>query len=161
MSATNKALNNKLKIEKLNSSSSQSDFGCSVGKWLGLGLWCLTPLSLAIPRILFSHEYTRGNGWIGRSMMLNATFNNMSVISWRSVLFVEEIGVPGENHNFYHIMLYRVDLVWAVFDLTTLVLLGNNCRNSYKSTNHTITTTTAPVVVGSSCLYIENENLSS
>jgi hypothetical protein len=29
----------------------------------------------------------------------NATFNNISVISWRSVLLVEETGVPGENHR--------------------------------------------------------------
>jgi hypothetical protein len=28
----------------------------------------------------------------------NATFNNISVISWRSVLLVEETGAPGENH---------------------------------------------------------------
>ena len=26
-----------------------------------------------------------------------ATFNNISVISWRSVLLLEETGVPGEN----------------------------------------------------------------
>jgi hypothetical protein len=32
-------------------------------------------------------------------MMFNATFNNISVISRRSVLFVEEIGVPGENRR--------------------------------------------------------------
>jgi len=32
-------------------------------------------------------------------MMFNATFNNISVISWWSVLFVEETGVPGENHR--------------------------------------------------------------
>jgi hypothetical protein len=31
-------------------------------------------------------------------MVFNATFNNISAISWRSVLFVEETGVPGENH---------------------------------------------------------------
>jgi len=31
-------------------------------------------------------------------MVLNATFNNISVISWRSVLLVEETGKPGENH---------------------------------------------------------------
>jgi len=31
-------------------------------------------------------------------MAFNATFNNISVISWKSVLLVEEIGVPGENH---------------------------------------------------------------
>ena len=31
-------------------------------------------------------------------MMFNATFNNISVISWQSVLLVEEPRVPGENH---------------------------------------------------------------
>jgi len=32
-------------------------------------------------------------------MAFNATFNNTSVISWRSVLLVEEIGVSRENHR--------------------------------------------------------------
>jgi len=32
-------------------------------------------------------------------MVFNATFNNISVISWRSVLLVEKIGIPGENHR--------------------------------------------------------------
>jgi len=31
-------------------------------------------------------------------MVLNATFNNISVISWPSVLLVEKTGVPGENN---------------------------------------------------------------
>jgi hypothetical protein len=31
-------------------------------------------------------------------MVFNVTFNNISVISWRSVLLMEETGVPGENH---------------------------------------------------------------
>jgi hypothetical protein len=46
-------------------------------------------------------------------MMFNATFNNISVIRWRSVLLVEEIGIPGENHDLSqvtdkldHIVLY-------------------------------------------------------
>jgi hypothetical protein len=30
---------------------------------------------------------------------LNASFNYISVISWRSVLLEEETGVPGENHR--------------------------------------------------------------
>jgi len=34
-----------------------------------------------------------------RLMVLNATFNNISAISWRSVLLVEETGVTGENHR--------------------------------------------------------------
>ena len=32
-------------------------------------------------------------------MVFNATFNNISVISWRSVLLVEETKVPEENHQ--------------------------------------------------------------
>jgi len=32
-----------------------------------------------------------------RVMVFNATFNNISVISWQLVLFVGETGVPGEN----------------------------------------------------------------
>jgi hypothetical protein len=31
-------------------------------------------------------------------MVLNATFKNILVISWRSVLLVEETRVPEENH---------------------------------------------------------------
>jgi hypothetical protein len=45
--------------------------------------------------------------------VLNVTFNNTSVISWWSVLLVDETGVPGEKHilsqvtdQLYHIMLY-------------------------------------------------------
>ena len=45
-------------------------------------------------------------------MVFNVTFNNIPVISWRSVLLVEETGVPGENHQpiwnkILNIILYR------------------------------------------------------
>ena len=33
-------------------------------------------------------------------MVFNATFSNISVISWWSVLLVEATGVHGENHRF-------------------------------------------------------------
>jgi hypothetical protein len=36
--------------------------------------------------------------WV-RAMVFNTTFNNISVISWQSVLLVEETGEPGENHR--------------------------------------------------------------
>ena len=49
-------------------------------------------------------------------MVFNATFDNLSVILWRSVLLMEETGVSGENYQpaevtnkLYHIM-YRVHL---------------------------------------------------
>jgi len=32
-------------------------------------------------------------------MVFKVTFNNISGISWRSVLLVGETGVPGENHR--------------------------------------------------------------
>ena len=33
------------------------------------------------------------------AIMFNASFNSISAISWRSVIFVWETGVPGENHR--------------------------------------------------------------
>jgi hypothetical protein len=35
--------------------------------------------------------------WLVGFIVFNATFNNVSVISWRSGLLVEETGGPGEN----------------------------------------------------------------
>ena len=34
-----------------------------------------------------------------RVIVFNTTFNNISAISWQSVLLVEETGGPGENHR--------------------------------------------------------------
>ena len=38
-------------------------------------------------------------GWFWWFMVFNATLNNIPVISWRSVLLVEDTGVPWENHR--------------------------------------------------------------
>ena len=36
--------------------------------------------------------------WLVWFMVLNAAFNNIPVISWRSFLLVEETGTPAKNH---------------------------------------------------------------
>ena len=45
-------------------------------------------------------------------MLFNATFDNIPVIPWRSVLLVEETGVPDENHRpaerHWHILSHNV-----------------------------------------------------
>jgi hypothetical protein len=80
-----------------------------------------------------------------RAMVFNATLNNISAIFWRSVLFVEETGVPGENlplvtDILYHIMLYRVLHASVGFELTTLVVIFTDCIRSNKPKYHAITT---------------------
>jgi hypothetical protein len=46
-------------------------------------------------------------------MVFNATFNNISVISWRSVLLVKETRGTGENHSLSQVTykLYHINVV--------------------------------------------------
>jgi len=87
-------------------------------------------------------------------MVFNATFNNISVISWQSVLLVEEIGDPEKatdrsqvTDKAFHIMLYTSP--WSRFELTTSVVIGTDCICSCKSNYHMIKDMTAP------CIYIK------
>ena len=59
-------------------------------------------------------------------MVFNTTFNNISVISCRSVLLLEETGVPGENHRplashwqSYGAQLAMICKIMIVFALST------------------------------------------
>jgi len=106
--------------------------------------FCLEYKCTHIVFILHKNHINPSRWWF---MMLNATFINISDISWWSVLLVEGAGVPSETTTYlrksltnnYHIMLYRVHLVWVGFELTTLVVIGTDCMGSYKSNYHTIT----------------------
>ena len=48
---------------------------------------------------IYKYEVLFQNKGRVRVMMFNATFNNISVISWGSVLLVEETGLPTENRR--------------------------------------------------------------
>ena len=62
--------------------------------------------------------------------VLNAIISNISAISWRPVLVVEEAGVPGENHrpwssNWQTLSLAAASRVHAVLGIGLYELLGN------------------------------------
>jgi len=74
-------------------------------------------------------------------MLFNATFNNISVILWRSVLLVEETGESGEKPPTCHKSLtniitercFHYTSPRAGFELTTLDVIGTDCTGSCKS----------------------------
>ena len=87
-------------------------------------------------------------------MVLNDTFNNTLVISWRYVLLVGETGDSGENQQpaasrgqtLSHNVVSRTPLL-AGCELTTLVVIGTDCIGSCKPNYLTIMTTTVPIQI--------------
>ena len=81
-------------------------------------------------------------------MVFNATFNNVSAISWRSVLFVEETGVRGENNRpaagHWQFCTSRPERdsnsqhQWSPL----ILVICTDCIGSCKSNHHSITATT-------------------
>jgi len=78
-------------------------------------------------------------------MVFKATFNNISVISWRSVLLEEVTRVPEENHrpSASHWQTLSRNVVSGI-PLVMLVVISTDCTGSYKSNHHTLTTTKTP-----------------
>jgi hypothetical protein len=64
------------------------------GHSLNVGIFCFGNVLKSSE----SHSTTKWENIFVCLMVFNATFNNISVISWQSVLLMEEIGGPGENH---------------------------------------------------------------
>ena len=122
------------------------------------GNWGLLCTLKSLANIITSGCTDYISSWAGISlvviglgvMVLSATFNNISVISWRSVLFVEETRVPGENHRpatsqwqtLSHNFVSSTPS-WTVFELATLVVKGTDCIGSCKSNYNTTMTMTA------------------
>jgi hypothetical protein len=94
--------------------------------------------------LLFVYFSTSMFGWF---MVLNATFNNISVISWQSLLLVEGTGVPGENHrpvtthwqtlylsksNHYNNSLYQFDILLIYFFNIYCFSLSNRKKTNEK-----------------------------
>jgi len=71
-------------------------------------------------------------------MVFNATFNNISVISWRSVLLVEETGGPWENHwpvaSHWQTLSHNV-VHFALIEIRTHNISGDRNRLHSPSTN--------------------------
>ena len=68
-----------------------------------------------------------------RSQRVNATFNNISAISWRPVL-LEDPPPPQVTVNFITYCCIGYTSPWWWFGLTTLMIIGS-CKSNY----HTIT----------------------
>jgi hypothetical protein len=89
--------------------------------------------------------------------MFNYTFNNISPISWPSVLLVEETEVTGETtdlsqfteKSLSHNVVSSTPPHEQEYELTTLALRGTDSAGSGKTiyhTNHTITTAPSNVL---------------
>ena len=74
-------------------------------------------------------------------MVFNTTFNNISVISWQSVVLMEETRVPGENYKpavshwqtLSHKVVPSTPCHEWDFNSQLPIVIGTDCTSSCKS----------------------------
>jgi hypothetical protein len=108
----------------------------SYGSWIYnyYGSWIYNYLCRLYLSKCFKYKCVRGLGTI--VMVFNATFNNISAISWGSVILVEETGVPGENpgpvvshwQTLSHNYISGVFILWSLFFFILFLCLFVNVR---------------------------------
>ena len=100
-------------------------------------------------------------------MVFNATFNNIAVILWQSVLLMVE-KVPRENQrpvvSHWQTLSYNVvssseyTSPWMGFELTSLVVIGTDCTGSCKFNYYEISTLMAPEGIVYVVMYVIMNN---
>jgi len=81
---------------------------------------------------------------VGFGLVYKTTFNNISLISWRSVFLVEEDEVLENKTLACHQLLANFNTKsyneytspWGGFELTTLVVIGTDCTGSKSNYHH-------------------------
>ena len=103
---------------------------------IGLELWCLTPISTIFQLYCGCKFYW----WIKPEYPEKAT--DLSEVT----------------NKLYHIMFIKYTWSRTGFELTTSGVIDTGCIGSYKYNYHTITTTTAPVLLEIQLIHFQRSN---
>ena len=108
---------------------------CLTYNWLHIPIICWITFWLTVRQLKIKRVRVR---------VFNTTSNNISVISWWSVLLVEETRVPGENHGYvashWQTLSHNVVSSTPRHEQDSISqVISTDCTGSCKSNYHTIT----------------------